>query len=141
MKKYHLLSILLFIGTIITSCQESNTELQKFEEELGFNYPDEFKNYIKDLDDDKLNVIHVLHDSFQVITPNDIGILDDEVFSKFGLVEDLERYVSQELKLKKFKPLPFARSLSGDKYGFLFFIKSEEEYSEMMPNAKPLKIS
>lgn len=99
---------------------------------MGFYYPKKFKEYIENLDQNKSNIVHILNDSFQIITPNKINILDDNAFTKYGLVDNLDAYVSKELKIDHFKSLPFARILSGDKYGFLFFIEDKDQKDEMI---------
>ena len=73
-----------------------------------------------------------MHDSFQVITPNNIDILEDEVFTKTVLIDDIDRYLSKDPATAKMKSLPFARSLTGDKFGFLFFVYEEGKSESSM---------
>lgn len=114
------------------------SELESYENNLGYNFPVEFKSYINNFDDDKDYIVHIMHDSFQIITNNNIEFLKDEIFDEIGLAKEIDIYISRELGNSSAKALPFARSLSGDRYGYLFLLYDPSQSEDLMIYHKDL---
>ena len=124
--RYYMIKISLSLAllTIVSSSfiTAMGKNLSDFENEIGVSYPKEFKNYISQFKGCDLVSFKILHDSFQLLTEDNVDIFNDQVFTPIELVKDLNAYIRSELKNTNLIALPIARSLTGDKYGILFLV-------------------
>lgn len=116
------LSLALFVILSNSLIIAMGKTLSDFENEIGAIYPEEFKNYISQFKGCDLVSFKIMHDSFQLVTEDNVDIFNDQVFTPIELVNDLNAYIRKELQNPSLIALPIARSLTGDKYGFLFLL-------------------
>jgi hypothetical protein len=115
-------SLVLFVILSNSLIIAMGKTLSDFENEIGAIYPKEFKNYISQFKGCDLVSFKIMHDSFQLVTEDNVDIFNDQVFTPIELVNDLNAYIRKELQNPSLIALPIARSLTGDKYGFLFLV-------------------